>query len=171
MAKPAVRFARFILHPNVASRRYLYRFWNPMTLNGVDAVAKKGGNVIKKSALKPGATPQDVQRYKEAVAANGGNDKVKFRSVGDPGPGQHEVVHITNDRVVAAYLRNEIREGRLKAREDVTVAPLACPWCDFVRPSSTPNDHEEMYRHHLDVHPEKLDDMVGQPMPTAQVVA
>jgi hypothetical protein len=162
--RPAVRFARFILHKSVASRRYSYTFWNPKTLGGRN-VTNKRNEVIGKSALKPGATQADVQKYEAAVAANGGNNKILFRSRANMGPGAEEVVYITDDPVIAAHVRSEIRSGRLKAREDVTVAPLQCPWCAFSLPSSTQRDQEEMYRHHLDDHADKLNEMVGTPVP------
>jgi hypothetical protein len=165
--RPTVRFARFILSGNVASRRYIYRFWNPKTLNGAD-VKQKDGRVTR-SALKPGATEADVKRYQEAVAANDNNNSVLFRSKANMGPGAEEVVYITDNPTIAAYLRSEIRSGRLKAREDVTVAPLQCPWCDFSLPSSTPADQQAMYLHHVEMHEDKLNAMVGTPAPVEAV--
>ena len=153
--RPIVRFTRFILSPTVASRRYVYTFWNPKDAKG---------------RLKPGATADEAKRYDAVVAANGGDKRIKFRSKANMGPGAEEVVYITNDPLIAAQLRAEIRSGRLKAREDVTVAPLQCPWCEeFSRPSSTPKDQEEMYFHHLDKHPDKLNDMVGEQAPAVAV--
>jgi glutaredoxin len=146
--RPNVRFARFILQKNVASRRYLHTFWNPKTLGG-------------KGAIKPGATQADVKKHADVVAANEGNTRILFRSKANMGQGDEDVVYITDDPLIASYLRAEIRSGRLKAREDVTVAPLSCPWCAFTLNSSTPKDQELMYHHHLDEHPEKLDEMVG----------
>jgi hypothetical protein len=165
-----LRLARFILQPSVASRRYLFTFWNPRSLGGSDVI-NKNGKVIQKSVLKPGATPEDVARYDEVVAANDGETRVMFRSKANMGPDAEVVAYTTGDPIVAAWLRTEIRAGRLKAREDVTASPLACPWCDFQLPTGSPSDHETMYRHHLDQHPERLNDMVGEPLEPAPVVA
>lgn len=150
--RPKVRFARFILHKHVASRRYLYKIRTPTNAKG---------------KLKPGFVQSDAALRDRLIESNGDKESLLFRSFADPTAKVHDVVYITSDPEMAEWVRKEIREGRLRAREDISVMPQVCPWCamegkEFILPSSTEPERVKMYEHILELHPERVEGNIGQ---------
>jgi len=150
--RPRIRFARFILHKNVASRRYLYKIPNPKTHKG---------------KLKPGFVQDDVAKFARLVELNDNKESLFFHSTGDPSAKVHDVAFVTGDIDLARFIREEIRAGRLKAREDITVMPQVCPWCamegvEYSLPSSTEAERQKMYEHVLELHPDRVEGGLGE---------
>ncbi len=142
------RLTRFVLTDKTVTRRFLYKIPRPYFTD-------KNGN----ERLMPERDKAYAALYPQLVKANGGSDKVFFRApldLANPNK-KNPVVFNTDQPILARWLRNEIREKRLRAREDVTTTPMQCPWCDFTLPGSTDNDRIKMYEHHLEVHADKLD--------------
>jgi hypothetical protein len=138
----SVKVAKFILTPGQSERRFLWKIPVP----------------------KKTAPAKEKQTYADLCERMGG-DKILFRSAADNTAKKLPVAFSTNDIVVATYLRRAIKDGRLKAREDITLLPLRCQYCTgddvFRLPSSTAADHQKMYEHVADAHPEVLTGMLG----------
>jgi hypothetical protein len=144
------RLTRFILTDKTVTRRFLYK---------IPRAYREEGK------LAHGRDAAYAKLYPQLIAANDGKDKVFFRApvnLADPNK-KMPVVFNTTSAVLARWLRNEIREKRLRAREDVTTMPARCPWCEFETPGSTDADRIAMYEHHLDAHPDKLNETDAPP--------
>ncbi len=91
----------------------------------------------------PEEAPRDVFAKRAALVEAFGGEVAQFQRRGTPAEPSSYLT--TEDPLAIAYVRGLKKEHPI--REDLSLIPIRCPYCEFALPSNTQEDRESLSIH------------------------